>query len=323
MDGDDFNAQVARAGRVVRARDVDRLPMSRSGFYAMARRGGWRSEFPHAWIPPHVEIDGLVRARAALASLGHGEAWLARSTVLWLLDLVPFPPDEVQLVVPDRRQPVARTGARVVRSRTLRPDERTTIRGLPCTTLARAVRDLCAERWPPDRLLAICLDALQSRKLFLDDLREQRRRMSRGCTGTGELDLLIAELEIDGSDSIIEKHGRRLVAPLGVTPYPRPFPWRAADGVVDHLDMAFHHHWVAIMCDSRSFHGTGPVFTTDRRAWNSLAGDWRLFWLTSTIIREGAQEFVAAVGQALAAASPDRPSARPVVCHCSRCLTRR
>jgi hypothetical protein len=323
MDHRELSDRVERAGGVVRAGDVVGPGVVRSSFYDLARREGWQSPFAGAWMPPHLPLDGLARARGVLASLGNDDAWLARTTVLWLLGLVKKPPADVQVIVPDRRQPVSRPGATVVRSRTLRPDELTKIKGLPATTLARTVRDLCGARWTVEALLPICLDALQRRQLFLDRLKEQRRRMSRGCTGTRVLDLLISELELDGSDSALEKAGRSDIVPPGYTPYPRPLPWRARDGVVDHLDIAFLAEWVAVMCDSRAYHGAGRVFESDRRMWNSLSEDWEVLWLTTDILRNDPAGFTARLQRALDAAPRDREPARPVACRCSRCLTHR
>ncbi|MBW3619737.1 MAG: hypothetical protein KY461_05785, partial [Actinobacteria bacterium] len=136
------------------------------------------------------------------------------------------------------------------------------------------------------------------------------------------VDQLIAELELDGSDSIIERGGREGLVGLRTRPDPRPFPWRAPDGVVDHFDIAFPAEWVCIFCDSRRWHGHGRAFSSDRRMWNSVSGHWRPFWLDAAILRDGMAAFAAAVDEALAAADLTREPARREPCRCSHCLRR-
>jgi hypothetical protein len=110
-----------------------------------------------------------------------------------------------------------------------------------------------------------------------------------------------------------------LVERLPVRPYPRPMPWRASDGVIDHLDIAFPAQWVVVFVDSRAFHGRGRTFTTDRRAWNSVAGLWRPFWVDSTILRDSLDDLVAQIRQALEEAPTDRAPAVPAPCRCRQC----
>lgn len=323
MDREPLDRLTTAGNRVVRRADLLDAALPSATLHATLRREGWRRRHPGVYLPPHVTLDNDLEARAALASLGDAEACLARGTVLWLRELLDSAPEEVQVIVPDRRQPARRAGVGVVRSRTLRDDERTTCRGLPCTTLARAVRDCCATGWKTPQLLPICLQAIQERKLDLEQLREQRRRMGRGCRGTAVLDQLIAELSLDGSDSILERSGRDGARRrLRDQPYPTPFPWRAPDGVVDHLDIAWPHHWVCIFCDSRRWHGTGPTFSSDRRMWSSVSGLWRPFWLDSARARDDLDGFLAGVEEALEAADLSRPPAKRAPCRCSHCLAR-
>lgn len=324
MDREPLDRLTAEGGRVVRRARLLDAGLPSATLHETFRREGWTRRHPGLYIPPHVGLDSDLEVRAALASLEDSEACLARGTVLWLRELLEAAPEEVQVIVPDRRQPARRAGVAVVRSRTLRDDERTICRGLPCTTVARALRDCCATGWKVPQLLPICLRAIQERKVDLTQLREQRRRMGRGCRGTAVLDELIAELSLDGSDSILERSGRDGARRrLRVQPYPTPFPWRAPDGVVDHLDIAWPHHWVCIFCDSRRWHGTGPTFSSDRRMWSSVSGLWRPFWLDSARARNDLDGFLAGVAEALAAADLSRPPAKRAPCRCSHCLARR
>lgn len=323
MDREPLDRLTTEGGRVVRRAHLLDAGLPSATLHETFRREGWTRRHPGVYVPPHVALDSELEVRAALASLEDSAACLARGTVLWLRGLLEPAPEEVQVVVPDRRQPARRAGVGVVRSRTLRDDERTRCRGLPCTTLARAVRDCCATGWKADQLLPVCLQAIQERKLDLAQLREQRRRMGRGCRGTALLDELIAELSLDGSDSILERSGRDGARRcLRVQPYPTPFPWRAPDGVVDHLDIAWPHHWVCIFCDSRRWHGTGPTFSSDRRMWSSVSGLWRPFWLDSARARNDLDGFLAGVEEALDAADLSRAPAKRAPCRCSHCLAR-
>lgn len=325
MDRDELDRQVGRGGRVVRRSDLVGAGIPSSSFHDVMRREGWQRRDRGVYVPPHVQVDATIAARAALANLAADGAWLARGSVLWLRGLLEDAPAEVQVVVHDRRQPARRAGVDVMRSRTLRADEHTVCRGLPCTTLARAVRDCCGTGWKVPQLLPLCLQAIQQRTLAVADLREQRRRMGRGCTGTSVLDELIAEVALDGSDSILERVGRDGARRrLAVQPTDDPFPWRAPDGVVDHLDIAWPHHWVCIFCDSRRYHGSGWAFNTDRRMWNAVSGSWRPFWLDAATARDEDRldALLDDVAEALAAADPERPPAKRAACRCSHCLGR-
>jgi hypothetical protein len=321
MDRDELHQQAEDGGRIVRRADLLATGIPPSSLHDALRGDGWQREHRGLYVPPHVAMEPSLRARAALVSVGDG-ACLARASVLWLRELLEEAPRNVQLIVPDRRQPARRRDVDVVRSRTLRADEITVVEGMRATTLARAVRDCCASGWTVEQLLPLSLTALQQRKLWIADLREQRRRMGRGCRGGDTLDTLIAELERDGSDSILERLGRDGLGRRNLRPEPAPFPWRAPDGVVDHLDIAFPDAWVCVFCDGRAHHGTGPAFSSDRRMWNQVAGLWRPFWFDAATARDGSDDFTDEVARAVAEADPTRPRARRHPCRCSRCLAR-
>lgn len=322
FDRTDALAEVLRTnGNAISIRDAVRAGEADSSFRERLVGDRWQQPYAGAYVPPHVPLDAEVLATAALKSVG-APVWLARATALWRVELLRRPPADVQLIVPNDRRLKDRPGTRIVRSRTLRGDEVTTVRGLPSTTTARALRDLC-ETWGLEQVLPVALDALQSRRLKLDDLREQRRRTGRGYRGAATLDALIVDLERDGSDSILEHAGRGLLDVLPYRSYPRPMPWRAPDGVIDHLDIAFPNEWVVIFCDGRTFHTTREAFTADRRAWNSVTGLWRPFWLDPRILRESPDTFVEQVAEALEDAPRDRPPAIPAQCLCRGCRTPR
>ncbi|MEX1005721.1 MAG: type IV toxin-antitoxin system AbiEi family antitoxin domain-containing protein [Acidimicrobiia bacterium] len=158
----------------------------------------------------------------------------------------------------------------------------TQVAGLRLTTVARTVVDLAADR--SVRHMGAIVDRLASDgavEVFeLEAVLGATGR--RGKPGTTTMrEVLEARIGEDPSSSVLERHGRRLLADAGL-PTPKseyPIPW-----TLDRFfDDAFPERKVAIEWDSRRFHGQMASFDADRgrdrdaavHGWVVLRFTWR------------------------------------------------
>jgi hypothetical protein len=120
------------------------------------------------------------------------------------------------------------------------------------------------------------------------------------------------------ADSGWEWEVRGAVVDAGLRPWTVPFPWRAPDGRVNHLDLAFPAGWVYIDCIGDRYHA-GSAAQADRRRWNAAdLGGWRTVW-AGWERRDDLAGIVADVRRRLAEADPARPPAQPAPCECRSC----
>jgi very-short-patch-repair endonuclease len=158
----------------------------------------------------HASLTAYGRYMAAVLACGPDAALSHRSAVA-LSDLRA---SRGLIEVTSPRQLGPRPGLLIHRSRTLRPEDRTVLHGIPVTTVARTLLDLAAV--VPARELASALDRAERLDLF--DLSEIHATLSRarGRRGAAALRRAIAEWEPRRTRSELEDRFRELLADSGL-----------------------------------------------------------------------------------------------------------
>ncbi|MFT4745701.1 MAG: hypothetical protein ACI9AD_001556 [Nitriliruptoraceae bacterium] len=216
----------------------------------------------------------LTHWAAVLAADGHA----ARRSVLWLHDLAPAP-SRPELLVAYGADTRGSHSMQVRRSRTIRPAQLTTTRGMSATTLARASIDL-APQLRHRKLRNLIVDAKRRGLLTVQDVADVRSTLGRGVSGLPIVDGVLAELNESRSDSGFEHEVRAGLFAAGFPVHPAPYPYRCDDGVTVALDVVIPTHWVHIEVDGRRYHSDRQAFTNDRTKWSQIALRWRIVWVT-------------------------------------------
>ena len=198
-----------------------------------------------------------------------------------------------------------RTG-RLRQSTDLATHHRSSIGGIPVTTVARTVVDLAAVV-RPGRLRVVVENALASGACTLDGLCRCHQELRRpGKRGMSQLALVLSAL---GSVSlpaptVLE---RRLLRVLREGGLPDPvreheLPWRR--DTPGRVDAAYPADKVLVEADSRRWHSRERDFEVDRRRDREaqLAG-WSVYRFTWEDIRERPEEIVTTIRRALATSS--------------------
>ena len=297
----------SRRQGVVWLEDARSFGVSSSTLRDRVRRERWQTLHRGVWLAPGVRPSAMVALQAAtLATGGAASRWSA----LWLHGLDLPPPRPPQIIVPYGTASSRTRGVEVLRSRTLRPDDRTRVANLPVVRPARAVIDL-APRLAHDPLRDLVLDAEHARVLRRHDLVARRRDLPRGVPGLRRLDAVLAELQGTRSDSGFEHEVRRGLKASGIPVHPEPFPYRCEDGVTVALDIAVPTHWVVVECDGFGPHTGRRVFRTDRVRWTQIARAWHVVWVTPDRWRRDRAAVIADVRRAMELAVLGRGAARP------------
>lgn len=189
---------------------------------------------------------------------------------------------------------------------------------MPATTVARTIFDLAAVL-PHEMLRNVTIDAMQRRRMTFDELHALSGDLKRPPGGV-KVRRILRELADERPESALDHRTRSLLRGHGLTPHPRPFPFRCPDGVVIHLDIAIPWAWFAIECDGYGFHSGRRAFRTDRVRWSQAQrGGWRLTWVDSDRLENDPGSIIADVSEALAEADPDRPPPPEAECRCPQC----
>lgn len=259
-----------------------------SGQLARVRRGAYSAPNPAAGAGRRASHEARARIAAVHAQLRLPFVFSHESAALiWGLDLIRW---SGRTHVVQESRPSSRNDPLVVRHLVrLTPAERTTVRGLPVTTLARTVLD-CARTLSGDASLVVA-DCAARNGLDLDEV----RRLLPGARGTRGVvaarDLL--ELVDGGAASPGESMTRWALLDAGL---PRPatqvaVPTRLGTFA---LDLGWPEHRVGVEFDglvkySGAFGrtGTDAVFAEKRRQDAIEAEGWRLLRVTWQDLRDG------------------------------------
>jgi len=198
---------------------------------------------------------------AAVLACGPGAVISHRSAAA-LLQLRPTAPGSVDVTAPNRRGR-SRPGISA-HAGSLQPDDVTTVRGIPCTSLARTAVDLAEvlDRRGVERFLE---QAEVQRRFDLVALRAQldRNPTRRGAPVVAGILAELAEPRLTRSE--LEERFLALVRQAGL-PVPEVnahIP--LADGAVIEVDFLFRAARLVVETDGRATHATRRAFEQDRR----------------------------------------------------------
>lgn len=257
-----------RPGRSDLGRRID------SGAWERIRRGVYLvGAAPRTW-----EQDVLA------ACLGAGsDAVASHRTAIRLWGLVPRS-GQIEVSIPDRRR-VRQPQLTVHRSTLLPVLDRTSVEGVPVTTVARSILDASAGQ--EAKVVGLWIDdAIRRLGLDLIEVRSCAARLA----GPGRRDIRAARTalawrldEYDPGDSELEVRALRALADGGLPAPVQQYPVRLADGTTVRLDLAYPDDLVAIELDGWAFHGQRSAFDNDRVRRNALTLlGWTVFQFTST-----------------------------------------
>lgn len=314
-DWDGLFARARRQHGALGVGDGTAFGLSAAALRAHALRHGWPRPYQGSLLVPGVPLSYPAFVAAALRTSGD-RALGARWTAAFLSGITTVQPEGVELVVPYGRMvavSVLDAGLRpppvvVRRSRTLvRAD---VAAGGTLTRPARTLVDLAAVTGV-DRLRGLVIDARQRRLATLEEVREVWARLAE-ARGRGRVAQVLAELDEEVCDSVLEHRWRRLLRAAGLRPYPRPFPFRCPDGVVIEIDVAFPAHWVACECDGLGSRGDRAGLVKHQRRQNAgVQGGWQPFLVDWTRLVADPAGLIADLRRLLARADTARPPARP------------
>jgi hypothetical protein len=199
-----------------------------------------------------------VRGRWMAAVLASGEdGLLSHQPALALRDLVAVPSGPIDVMAPYTHR-IA--GVRCHRARTIHPDDRTIIDGIPVTSLARTLLDR-AKSLHPQRLRTL-LEQAQRRDLVNPLAFDALLTRSRGHHGAGKLRAALNHLQDDPpwTQSELERHFLEFIRAHHL---PEPQTNVVVDGVV--VDCFWPEHNLIAELDSYRFHRDRRTFESDRQ----------------------------------------------------------
>jgi Protein of unknown function (DUF559) len=170
----------------------------------------------------------------------------------------------------------SRTGISAHRGDSLTPDEVTTARGIPCTTVARTLLDLAEVSGR--HTVARAVDQAEVLQIFDGRALDDVLKRANGRSGAAMLEAILADHEIASgmTRSELEKRFLELCTRHGI-----PLPVvnsRVAVGKLDlEVDFAWPRKRLIVEADGHRFHATRGAFERDRRRDQrlTLAG-WRV-----------------------------------------------
>lgn len=263
----------------------------------------WESVFPEVYRISGVPTSWQQTLHAAcLAQRGKGVASHRAAAALW--QFPGFKPDMIEVVVSHRdwfRHP----GVNTRYSTKLPACDITDIGGIPTTTAARTLLDLCS--LAPKARVEEALDDAERRGLITMALMQSRLDdlACRGRRGVRIMRELLARRDPAGRppESVQE---RRLLRALERAGLPLPalqFEVYERKQVVARVDAAYPDSQLAIEYDSYIHHGNRAKFERDLARRNTLTRlGWRVIHVTADDLRHGAALAVAAIRAALRAA---------------------
>lgn len=183
-------------------------------------RAASRGEVDHpryrVYVPAGLALDWRAELQADLAAC-LAEAWAARVAALTLhgLKVRRLPPGRRELVVVGSARPTVQSEVLVHRTTRLDVVDQAIVDGLPCTSVARTVVDLCPHLFPPERLMLLD-DAIMGEHVIREVMHDRATALSRGRKGVSSI------IELTGPDgerlfkSRLERDGAQLLADAGL-----------------------------------------------------------------------------------------------------------
>jgi hypothetical protein len=187
----------------------------------------------------------------------------------------------IDVTAPNRRGRVpARIDAH--RHNSLRPQDRTSVRGIPCTNVSRTLLDLAGVA--AVHQLRSAISEAEVLGLFDSAAVQELMRCSRGRRGVARLRLLVSELDPQTAStrSELERRFLALCERVGLPPPEVNVPLEVA-GVSLTPDFLWRDARLVVEADGRKYHDTGTAFERDRRrdqrlmlaGWQVIRCTWR------------------------------------------------
>ena len=231
------------------------MGLTRAAVNRLRDRGWLHPVHVGVYAVGHTALTLDARSLAATFALGDA-ATLSHRSAAELWEILQAGPG-IHVTVPTYAGHPHRDGIRVHRQR-LRPDERTTLRGIPCTTLARSLTDIAASA---PRLLHRAFEEAQVRHGLRPAVLAAEVAVRRGHRGTARLRAVLRGAVDPGAvESILELRFLALCATHGL---PRPQTqvriagWR--------VDFWFPQARVAVETDGARYHASAAKRARDAR----------------------------------------------------------
>jgi hypothetical protein len=249
----EISALAERQHGVVGLRQLCELGLSASGVRKRAARGCLHRVHRGVYAVGHSKLTGYGHWMAAVLAGGPQAVLSHRSAAgLWGLRPDNRPKSDISLPSPSAR---AKPGIEVHRSVTLAAEDRTSVDGIPCTTLARTLVDLgeVVNR----RALERAVEQAEVLRLFdLNEVHEAIER-ARPRRGTG---LLTSVLEnLNGPTLTASELEEAFLALCREMPLPAPEvnAWMTLDdGSAIKVDFLWRNERLAVETDGHPFHRT-------------------------------------------------------------------
>lgn len=229
------------------------------------RRIGYGA-YAFAGVPESIHFE-LARAVA----LGGRWATVCIRAAAGGHDLLGGNPNLVEVAVPRWRR-TRPTGWIIHESMDLTPEDRTTLNGLPITTVTRTLIDLGT--WIPDSVVdAAVNDALKRGLTTLEDLHRRLDALGRrGRNGVGVMrGILKNRVEhSERAESVLESAAWRLMRENGLPQPVLQFEVHDRGRFIARLDGAFPELLVGIEVDGYKYHGDPTAQSRDRDRRNEL-----------------------------------------------------
>jgi very-short-patch-repair endonuclease len=239
---------------------------------------------------------------AAVLACGD-DASASHRTSSWLLSLrgAPSGPIDVTVLRGGGRR---HAGLAVHVTRSLPDSERTSVKGIPCTTWARTLVDLAGV--VTERQLQRALERTVELRVFDRDAMHAALANSRGKRGTGRLRRLLAHL-LDEAPPTSSELERRFLDLVRTASLPHP----TVNGHIGELQVDFNwpDHKLVVETDGRATHGHAIAFHRDRnRDLYLQERGWRVIRLSWRQVVDEPQRVAAMLGRLLAELGFGRPS---------------
>jgi predicted transcriptional regulator of viral defense system len=246
------------------------------------RVGGGRLHRVHQGVyavgHPALTADG--RRMAAVLACGL-DAVLSHRSAAALWDLRLDERSSIDVTAPNRRGRIPK-GIDAHRHGSLRLADRTSLKGIPCTTVARTLLDLAGVVGM--RQLEKAISEAEVLRLFdLDTMREVIAR-SRGRRGIARLRLLVSEFDprTKLTRSELERRFLALCGRAGLPPPEVNVPLALGRDLIE-ADFLWRDARLIVEADGRAFHDTASAFERDRRrdqrlmlaGWQVIRCTWR------------------------------------------------
>jgi len=239
------------------------------------------------------------------------DAVLSHRSAAYLWGLIERPAGQIDVTAPNRRGR-SPAGVAAHRDGSLRPVDRTTRYGIPCTSVARALLDYAGvvPEWELRKAVA------QAEVLGVLDRGEMRSllRRCRGRRGVARLRLIVDTLhpQTRRTRGELERRFLAMCITAGL-PQPEVNVWLdVLGGDPLQADFLWREARLIVEADSRGFHDTASAFEQDRkREQRFQAGGWRVSRCTWNQVEREPRRLAGTIRSLLTHTEPPNPVTFP------------